>query len=52
MPKEDFARGALDSVVKWNKQLGSHLDPLSELILLSLQLDPHLVCAQHLLLGY
>lgn len=31
---------------------GAHLDPLSEIILLSLQLDAHLVGAQHLLLGY
>lgn len=48
---EDFARCALNSVVKRDEQMRTRVDPLGEVVLLPLQLDAHLVGTEHLLLS-
>jgi hypothetical protein len=51
VPRENVAGCALDGVIERYEHMRARVDPPSELVLLSRQLDAHLVGAEHLLLG-
>jgi hypothetical protein len=51
VPGENFAGSALDGLIERYEHMRARTDPLGKLVLLSRQLDPHLVWAEYPLLG-